>query len=213
MGSTTSIDIEKAEKVLKLAEILIPFNRFDCDYISELILDYEHNNKISLTDWHWLIESIYYDDQYKIINFFNTFTRNSEGYSAKSIYIAGVLLSKGKVSEKCLKLFEYYDKDKDLWITKNELYDMISNLISICINNIPLLIEKENKNLVNYINTLKKSQEACVKIICNKFKNKKKEKIFYFDFLETFEANKKILTPSGIRETMNELILSIKDFL
>lgn len=198
MGSLNTKNFEAAENKLALGEIFLPFSVFNVKRTNQLIAAHCDHDEINASAWDEFLSQLYLEETCLVHDFFNSFCNFDRNFPGKPLYVLGILVSKGTILEKTLALFEKFKLESKT--TKKNISELISIMLEISIEKLPLIIRNKDTDLLQYVEALRQRKKIALEWIMEKFEEDSNKEINFSSFLNVFNWNPQLLTPSGLRK-------------
>lgn len=200
------------EKVISTREQILGFSKHNCRKADLVFRKFAYNEAFNENQWSEVCASMKLanEDPYGVIrNFYKQFERNGK-YDLKFLLVLSILLTRGTEVEKAKLLFEIYDCDCTLTMDRNEITTMISDIIHISVDKLPILslddpsLGEEVTKLTTYILKLKYRHKDAVSKLTTEIMNGLST-LRQDVFIEALKSPdlKCILTSTGMREYLN----------
>lgn len=197
--------VEELELIKK--EMKLPYGIDSPSKIDIVHRKYSIEGKINKNQWDQIKLALNFPTNFTPYeNFYNSFC-DDDHYSLRTLIILGILLSYGNFTDKAQLMFEILDVENLKVLNRADIEFLVSEMVDISVNKIPLLIEKDKK-VKKYIKSLKSVKERGKKIMLKYFCKSTMQKITKAEFVDRFYKEKcvKLLTARGIRKFLYDLM-------
>ena len=199
---------ENSEKSICLAEKKCPMSKKQASAIRNSLKEESFKGRLSLSQIKRAGGNLGFDksdfqNPDSATYVFISSLGDSEYTDEKLMFLSGVLISNSSAKDKSNSLFEFYDKNSEKILKKDDVHQLLSDCFDISVNNLPKLANSNSKLLSEGINTytekLVPHKEAFVNTSANNVLKEQPE-ISQKRFAEIIEKEfSTIVSSTGIR--------------
>ena len=203
MGCACSRDEPDVEVKITEAENRLRYNK-KTKLVATIHRSHSQSNKfISKETLNTILESINDPEPVACADFYDNLKKPDGRYQLSHLAVLGIMLSVGTPHEKADNLFTFFDEGTGE-ISKEELINVISIMLEIAVDKLPLLAGAAypKSALYDYVIKLKENKTNCLTSIIKDFQVEKKATISSQEFQAVFgnEDNKYLLSPTNLRK-------------
>jgi hypothetical protein len=206
MGCACSRDdnVDQEEKLIN-AESQLPYIGISSkQIITQFQRMADDRSKFSAQVWESIVEQLTHDAPLTSVDFYENFKNPDGSYPAITLTILGLLLSKGTSSDRSVHIFSVFDREKVKKISYEALFELISTMMEVAIDKLPLLSSsmKPNTKLFEYVAKLKGYKTKAINHIARLFNKRSGDFITELEFqsLLSSDEHESLLRPSGLRK-------------